>query len=293
MFRRMSRIAAALLLSLSTISVQQCSALTMDYSSMCDTVKCRIVDQCCKGLDDMRKTIDEGTPVLSFGEKCAEICDSAISEFAVEAPAPSEENPNSAAEYDRALADLESSIDAPMQVLFFKQLNLIREEALRKYRSNSGAASASSDYEAMVSADELFASSAESSVRRGSGWTYASERAHLQSIMGDVAASGKRLSEVQTKAAQQQQLAMQYLQMQQQTIQQLQMQMYGQTSPWNVGFAYRVPDTNFNLQGSHQQGRTNFQFSCVPDEYAPMLGPNGFTNGVGPGNVGVSLNVSV
>ena len=54
--------------------------------------------------------------------------------------------------------------------------------------------------------------------------------------------------------------------LQQQIIQQLQMQLYGQTSPWNVGVAYRIPDTNFNLQGSYQQGRTNLQLSCVPDE---------------------------
>ena len=57
--------------------------------------------------------------------------------------------------------------------------------------------------------------------------------------------------------------------------------------------AYRIPDTNFNIQGSYQQGRTNVQLSCVPDEYAPFLGPNGFTNGVGPGNLGVSLNLSL
>jgi hypothetical protein len=76
-------------------------------------------------------------------------------------------------------------------------------------------------------------------------------------------------------------------------IQQLQMQLYGQSSPWNVGVAYRIPDTNFNLQGSYQQGRANLQLSCVPDEYAPMLGPNGFTNGVGPGNLGLSLNLSI
>ena len=75
--------------------------------------------------------------------------------------------------------------------------------------------------------------------------------------------------------------------------QQLQMQLYGQTSPWNVGVAYRIPDTNFNLQGTYQQGRANVQLSCVPDEYAPFLGPNGFTNGVGPGNLGLSLNLSV
>jgi hypothetical protein len=67
----------------------------------------------------------------------------------------------------------------------------------------------------------------------------------------------------------------------------------GQSSPWNVGVAYRIPDTNFNLQGSYQQGRANVQLSCAPDEYAPFLGPNGFTNGVGPGNLGLSLNLSV
>jgi hypothetical protein len=99
--------------------------------------------------------------------------------------------------------------------------------------------------------------------------------------------------EVQMKSAQQQQTAMSFLQSQQQMIQQLQMQLYGQSSPWNVGVAYRIPDTNFNLQGSYQQGRANVQLSCVPDEYAPMLGPNGFTNGVGPGNLGLSLNLSV
>merc|ERR1711982_26580 len=112
-------------------------------------------------------------------------------------------------------------------------------------------------------------------------------------IMNDLASSSKRLIDNQLKSAQQQSSAMQYLQQQQQMIQQLQMQLYGQTSPWNMGLAYRIPDTNFNLQGSYQQGKANIQLSCVPDEYAPMLGPNGFTNGVGPGNLGLSLNLSI
>jgi len=71
------------------------------------------------------------------------------------------------------------------------------------------------------------------------------------------------------------------------------LQLYGQSSPWNLGFAYRVPDTNLNLQGQYQQGKTNVQVSCVADEYASMLGPNGFTNGVGPGNLGLSLNLNM
>lgn len=60
---------------------------------------------------------------------------------------------------------------------------------------------------------------------------------------------------------------------------------YGTASPWNLGLAYRIPDTNINLSAGHQQGRTNIQLSCVPDESAGMLGHNGFTRGVGPGNV--------
>jgi hypothetical protein len=111
--------------------------------------------------------------------------------------------------------------------------------------------------------------------------------------MSDVASASRRLVDVQVKGSAQQSTAMQFLQQQQQMIQQLQQQLYGQSSPWNVGVAYRIPDTNFNLQGSYQQGRANVQLSCVPDEYAPMLGPNGFTNGVGPGNLGLSLNLSI
>lgn len=145
----------------------------------------------------------------------------------------------------------------------------------------------------MLQADSLFARGAQDATREGSDWDYAAERSYLQSVMNSIAESGKKAMEVQLKSAQQQQTAMSFLQSQQQMIQQLQMQLYGQSSPWNVGVAYRIPDTNFNLQGSYQQGRANVQLSCVPDEYAPMLGPNGFTNGVGPGNLGLSLNLSL
>ena len=49
----------------------------------------------------------------------------------------------------------------------------------------------------------------------------------------------------------------------------------GQSSPWNLGVAYRIPDSNINLSGSYQQGKGNLQISCVPDESLPLLGPNG------------------
>ena len=49
----------------------------------------------------------------------------------------------------------------------------------------------------------------------------------------------------------------------------------GSNSPWNIGFAYRIPDTNINVNCNYQQGRGNVQISCVPDEAMSLLGPNG------------------
>ena len=95
------------------------------------------------------------------------------------------------------------------------------------------------------------------------------------------------------KAGKQMSLAMQFLQQQQQQLAAMQQQLYGGSSPWNFGVAYRVPDTTINIQGNYQQGRTNIQLSCVPDESAPLLGQNGFVNGVGPGNLGLSVNLNL
>ena len=40
-------------------------------------------------------------------------------------------------------------------------------------------------------------------------------------------------------------------------------------------------------------GKTSLQLTCVPDDSAAMLGPNGFTRGVGPGNLGLSVTVNI
>ena len=94
--------------------------------------------------------------------------------------------------------------------------------------------------------------------------------------------SGKKAMDIQElKSSQQQQTAMQFLQQEQQQqqqlvhCQQLQMQLYGQTSPCNVGLADRIPETNFILQAGYQQGGANVQLLCFQDKYAPCLGHNG------------------
>jgi len=240
----------------------------------------------------MRRTIvDEGSVVNGFGVKADTICKSAFEEFAQKAPDAGKDI--SVTEiYEKKIQELECALDAPLHVLYLRQLAIIREKAFQTYRSASRITE-TSDYEAMLQSDSQFLHDAMDATRDGSDWVYSTERSYLRSIINDIASSRKKLVDSQIKVSEHQNTAMIFLQQQQQIIQQLQLQLYGQSSPWNIGCAYRIPDTNFNIQGSYQQGRVNFQLSCVPDEYAPMLGPNGFTNGVGPGNLGLSLNLSI
>lgn len=249
------------------------------------------MERCTKQISELSNTLDSSTHIPSLGSLADDICNSALDEFSSSAP-PSTSDPTKSSVYDRKLLDLESTLDSPLRVLYLRQLSLLRERALTKYKSEARSGD-KSEYEAMVEADDMFVREAEESTRTQGGWDYQGERSNLQNILNEMASNSKKVTAVELRAAQQQSTAMQYLQMQQQQIQQMQMQLYGQSSPWNVGFAYRVPDTNINLQGAHQQGRTTVQMSCVPDEYASMLGPNGFTNGVGPGNLGLSVNLNL
>jgi hypothetical protein len=277
------------------------------YEIQLEAVKSRVLKKALESVADLRIQIEQGETIEGLGSQADAIVNSALQEFATQAPPePTDTDSSSGAEnsavYDRTIRTLEASVDAPLHVLYLKQLGMLRDNALQRYRSASKTTSVS-DYEAMLQADSQFVSQAQDSTRSGGSapggagtsttWDYSMERSFLQAVMNNLAESAKRSMDAQVSAAQQSQTAMQFLQSQQQMIQQLQMQLYGQSSPWNVGVAYRIPDTNFNVQGTYQQGRANVQLSCVPDEYAPFLGPNGFTNGVGPGNLGLSLNLSV
>jgi hypothetical protein len=263
-----------------------------EYETKFESVKSDVLEKAFRKIEEARrKIVDESSTIPDFGSKASSITQSALEEFSRSAPS-ADDSAAVCSAYARKLEELEASLDAQLEVLYLRQLALLREQALAQYRGSSKTSDAS-DYEAMLAADALFLRNAEASTPPSSSWSYEGERSHLQNIMSEFASTTKKLTETQIKSSQQQSTAMQFLQHQQQMIQQLQQQLYGQSSPWNAGVAYRIPDTNFNLQGSYQQGRFNVQMSCVPDEYAPMLGPNGFTNGVGPGNLGLSLNLSI
>lgn len=262
-----------------------------EYVAQLDAVKSQIMIKAGNDIESLRVEVeDKGIIVSDLGLKADAILQGSVADYV--SLAPSNSNPIQASQYDAKLQEINKAIDAPLHILYLKQLTVLRNNALQRYRTSSKTSTAgTSDYEAMLLADSQFVREAEECGK--SNWDYSKERSFLQTVMNSIAESSKRATDIQISAAQQQQTAMSFLQSQQQMIQQLQMQLYGQTSPWNVGLAYRIPDTNFNIQGSYQQGRANVQLSCVPDDYAPMLGPNGFTNGVGPGNLGLSLNLSI
>ena len=193
-------------------------------------------------------------------------------------------------------------MDAPLHVLYLKQLSLLREKALKNFKA-SLAVEGANEYDALAEvsyrhtlyltmtptvcndmivcvdvaekADDFFRREAEESTRSSPDWDYSKEISNLKLALGEIASRGRKIADVKAQSAKQTQQAMQYLQMQQQQLQAIQQQVQGASSPWNIGAAYRIPDSTINLSCTYQQGRGNIQISCVPDESVPLLGPNG------------------
>ncbi|RYH30763.1 hypothetical protein EON65_04240 [archaeon] len=196
-----------------------------------------------------------------------------MEEFSVEAPVPDDDKELEVL-YDKKIEDLERVLDAPLHVLYLKQLSLLKERALRLFKQ-AMASSDTTEYEAMMQADEMFRKEALELTRGNVDWSFTKEAQLLKLSLQEVASKAKKLQDVMVSAAKQNEKAMDYLKMQQQQIQAMQQQMMSGGSPWNAAVAYRIPDTNFNIQCSYQQGRGNVQISCVPDEASSLLGANG------------------
>jgi len=271
------------------------AAPASSYTSTCSSVCASCFAEARTKMAEVQRAVDSGEEVAGFGALSETLCNTALENFSSRCPPPSDSSPSESAEYDNAITALEGMLDTSLQNIHMRLLRTHSNKALAMYKaetaSTQGGSLAGAD--AAAKADEYFVEKSEEASRPSGDWSCAAERKSLQAHLSDLSSSSRKLTDVQLKAARDSQQAMQYLQMQQQQLQQAQMQLYGTSNPWNFGFAYRIPDSNVNLQGSYQQGRGNVQLSCVPDDYASMLGPNGFTNGVGPGNLGLSVNLSV
>lgn len=235
-------------------------------------------------------SLDAGEKIDQLGIKAEQIMTDAMNGYDEKTEAYKEE-----AIQLRKRRELESIIDTQQQAMFMKQVQVLRENALTHFKSAANSDDMPSDL-AFYMADSQFLKEAEEAKRPGCSWNITQERTDLQNMMQEISTQRKRLLTSQVTAAQHQAHALQYLQMQQSQMNAIQAQAYGGgggAGQWNVGAAYRPPDTNINASLSYQQGRTNIQISMVPDESASLLGPNGFTSGVGPGNLGLSFNIGL
>jgi len=237
----------------------------------------------------LRKSIATGEGLSGFGAKADALLEDAAGKFSSGTPAGDEEV---LALYKIKAEELEVAVITSLEPLFVKILSALKENALETFKQ--GIIGVMDVADAMSEAETAFVSAAKASVPAKTPWSYKAERASLVSVMQAIQTQAKKAKAVSDQAQQQVSTAMNFLQMQAQQIQAMQAQyMGGQGGKWNLGAAYRPPDTNINLSGSFQGGRTNVQVSLVPDEGASLLGANGFTQGVGPANLGLSFNIHV
>eukprot|EP00322_Chrysochromulina_rotalis_P003344 CAMPEP_0115850306 /NCGR_PEP_ID=MMETSP0287-20121206/11897_1 /TAXON_ID=412157 /ORGANISM="Chrysochromulina rotalis, Strain UIO044" /LENGTH=302 /DNA_ID=CAMNT_0003304301 /DNA_START=1 /DNA_END=909 /DNA_ORIENTATION=+ len=237
----------------------------------------------------LRKSVTGGEAVPTFGAKADELISDAVDKFEAEMPKGDTEV---SAVYASRAEELRATLVTSLEPVFAQQVILIKDAAMEQFKKGMvGDGDAS---ESLAAAEAAFVREASASVPGKTGWGFKLERASLVGAMQAILIEQKKAQQAKLATAGQMQTALSYLQMQQQQMQALQAQYTGgQGNKWNLGGAYRPPDTNINLSASYQQGRTNLQISMVPDEGANLLGPNGFTQGVGPANLGLSFNVHI
>lgn len=237
-------------------------------------------------IADLLDKVEQGERLDQFGQTADAIVNRALEGYDVSTTEYVEESV-----YERKRKELEVILDTALNTVYMKNLSILSREALTTFKEQISE-DLPADY-ALYSADSKFVKQAKEGLRQSSGWTYESERVDLQNMMKEIAAQQRKLVDTQVTASQQQSKAIQILRMQHAQMQAVQQQaMGGAVGQWNVGAAYRPPDSNVNLSLAYQQGRTNLQVSMVPDESSSLLGPTGFTAGVGPGNLGMSFNVN-
>lgn len=237
-------------------------------------------------IANMLDQVEGGTRIDSLGQKSDDIVKRTLQEYD-EATTDYVDEPV----YERKRKELEVILDTALNTVFMKNLSIIGREALSTFKS-SVAGEIPADF-ALHSTDNKFVRMAKESVRPGSAWSFESERVDLLNMMKEIAAQQRKLIDTKMNASDQQSKALHFLRMQHAQMRAVQQQaLGGGVGQWNLGAAYRPPDSNVNLSLAYQQGRTNLQVSMVPDESSSLLGPSGFTAGVGPGNLGLSLNVN-
>lgn len=252
----------------------------------CNQLSATVLADAMAEVAALRKSVASGLAVPTFGAKADKLVSDAMDKFEAEMI---KGDSQVAAIYQSKAEDLRSYLVTSLEPVFVQQITILKDAAMEQFKVGTlGEGDAST---ALRAAEAGFVRAASASVPGKTGWSFKLERASLVGAMQAILIEKETAQAAKLSTAGQLQTALSYLQMQQQQIQALQAQMGGQERKWSLGGAYRPPDTNINLSASHQGGRTNLQVSMVPDEGANLLGPNGFSQGVGPANLGLSGNI--
>jgi hypothetical protein len=253
----------------------------------CNELMSSVIAEVSREASAFRASLSGGEPILNFGGKVDTIIMNALEKFDAEAPRGDAKMRKL---YDTKRAELENFIQNSFAPLFLEQMCMLKGIALESFlKGLSGDGDGAS---AMIAAENAFVKEATASVPLSQPWSFSEDRENLVRSMQAILGERSKANDAKLKSAQQLQTAMTYLQMQQSQMRELQAAyMKGASNHWTFGGAYRPAGTDINLSTSYQNGRCNVQVSLVPDEASNLLGPNGFTRGMGPANLGLSFNV--
>lgn len=256
----------------------------------CDEVFSALLVEASGEIGVLHDQVEKGSKVENLGNKCEQLIAAALENYEGQAGDFSSEPV-----FERKRQELEAILDQGLNAVFMRQLQTIREESIRSFRAAvEDDAGIPADY-ALFLADAAFVTAAKKCQRPASVafWSYEKERGDLQELLSEISAAKRKLIATKLTAGKQQSDALQYLQIQNARMRSMQQQtLGGSVGQWSLGAAFRPPDTNVNVSLGYQQGKASLSISAVPDESASLLGPSGFTSGVGVGNVGLSFNLN-
>lgn len=253
----------------------------------CDEVFSDLLTDASKEVDALLKEAENKNKIPNLGAKSDRIITSCMQHYESETAEFAEEPVHA-----RKRRELEAIVDTGLLAVYMKQIQLIREDAVAAFKAQLS--DDMPDELALFTAHSQFIQAAREAKRPDSTWSCEAEEADLHNMLSELSQQHRKLMSTKMTASQNSAKAMQFLQMQHAQVQAIQQQaLGGAVGQWNAAAVYRPPDTNVNISLGYQQGRTNLQVSMVPDESASLLGPSGFTAGVGPANVGLSFNINM
>mmetsp|Transcript_147916 Transcript_147916/g.368582 ORF Transcript_147916/g.368582 Transcript_147916/m.368582 type:complete len:301 (-) Transcript_147916:97-999(-) len=221
-------------------------------------------------IQPLQKQVESGHIVAKYGEKAQSIVAAVVSGMGEAGP------------------EIERAVDGMLQALFLQQLSLLRQQLVVKFEKASKPAQAASQ------ADSQFVTQAQELVRPGSDWSFDQERYALRATLEGTYRRDAAIAEEKVLSAQTQQSTVEIISKLQSQMEALQtrVQALRAGSPWFLSSSYRIPGTPLQLIGRYQQGRANLELSLNPDR-DPANSEAGFVDGIGPANLGVTLNVGV